>query len=68
MDVAFIEHAEDDVDDDDRGGDEKRLTGQRLLDCLRSPLKLPIKVAHAPITDHIRDVTKIYQKYGFCRV
>jgi hypothetical protein len=40
MDVALIEHAQDDVDDDDRGGDEKRLAGQRGLEGLRVALEI----------------------------
>jgi hypothetical protein len=35
MDVALIEHAEDDVDGQQRGGDQHRLIGQQRPECLR---------------------------------
>src|SRR6266404_2274729 len=34
MDVALVQHAEDDVDDDERGRDQIRLAGQRRLEGL----------------------------------
>jgi hypothetical protein len=40
MDVALIEHAQDDVDDDDRRGDEIGLAGQRRLECLGVALEI----------------------------
>jgi hypothetical protein len=38
MNVALIEHAQDDADDDDRRRDEIKLAGQRRLECLRVAL------------------------------
>jgi hypothetical protein len=38
MGLALIEHAQDDVDDDDSRGDEIRLAGQRRLEYLRVAL------------------------------
>ena len=35
VDVALVEHAEQDVDGGDRGQDQDRLVGQRLLEQLR---------------------------------
>jgi hypothetical protein len=49
MDITLIEHAQDDVDDDDRSGDEKRLAGQRRLECLRIPLEIADQGRRAPI-------------------
>ena len=34
MDEALVEHAEDDVDDDERGGDQRRFARQRGLERL----------------------------------
>ena len=34
MDEALVEHAEDDVDDDERRGDQRRLARQRRLERL----------------------------------
>ena len=39
MDVALVEHAEHDVDDEDRGGDQQRRRGQRGLEGLRGALE-----------------------------
>jgi hypothetical protein len=39
VDEALIEHAQDDVDGDQRGGDQDRLAGQRLLEGLRRALE-----------------------------
>ena len=36
MDVAFIEHAQDDVDDDDGGQDQERLALERGLELRRA--------------------------------
>ena len=41
MDVALIEHAEDEVDDDDCGGDEQWLARERILERLRIALECP---------------------------
>jgi hypothetical protein len=40
VDIALIEYAQDDVDDDDRCGDETGLTGQRHLERLRVALEI----------------------------
>ena len=40
MDEALIEHAEDDVDDDERRGDQERLAGERGQKGLALPWKL----------------------------
>ena len=37
VDVALVEHAQDDVDRDDRREDEQRLAGERLVEGLRGP-------------------------------
>ena len=39
VDVALVEHAEHDVDGDERGEDEQRLVGQRGLKCGRRSLE-----------------------------
>ena len=39
VDEAFVEHAEDDVDDDQRGRDQRRLAAQRGLESLRVALE-----------------------------
>ena len=39
MDVALVEHAEDEVDDDQRGQDQQRHGGERLLERLRVALE-----------------------------
>ena len=39
MDVALIEHAQHDVDGDERGEDEDRLVGQRCFECLGGALE-----------------------------
>ena len=39
MDHAFVEHAENDVNRDHRGGDQQRLVGQRGLKGLSRALK-----------------------------
>src|SRR5206468_10242038 len=39
VDVALVEHAEDDVDGDQRGEDEQRLVGERGLEGLRGALE-----------------------------
>ena len=40
MNVAFVEHAEHDVDGDERGEDQQRLVGERSLEGLAVPWKL----------------------------
>ena len=39
MDEALVEHAEDDVDDDQRRADQRRLAAQRSLERLRVALE-----------------------------
>src|ERR1017187_974527 len=39
MNVALVEHPEDDVDDDDGCHDQKRRRGKGILECLRGPLE-----------------------------
>ena len=43
VDVALVEHAEHDVDDEDRGGDEQRGRGQRGLEGLRRALERAVQ-------------------------
>ena len=42
MDHAFVEHAENDVNRDQRGGDQQRLVGQRGLKGLGRALKAAV--------------------------
>ncbi len=39
MDIALVEHAQDDIDRDQRGGDQDRLVGQGLLEDLGRALE-----------------------------
>ena len=41
MNQAFIQHAENDVDGQQRGGDQDRFASQRFLKGLRGPGELP---------------------------
>ena len=41
MDIALVEHAENDIDRKQRSGDQHRLVGERLLKDLGGALKAP---------------------------
>jgi hypothetical protein len=63
MNVALIEHAKDDIDNDDRGGDKVRLAGQRRLECLRVALEIADQGGWSPelrfgILDRCRGLTQ----------
>ena len=47
VDVALIEHAEDDVDGDERGEDEQRLVAERRLKGLRRALESGLECSRA---------------------
>ncbi len=48
MDQALIQHSQNDVHHDNGGGDENRLTGERLLIGLRSSLKAAVNIGRQP--------------------
>ena len=50
MDVALVQHAEHDVDRDQRGQDQDGLVGERVWNACAVPMKLPWTVAGMPIS------------------
>ena len=42
MDIALVEHAQHDIDGEQRRGDQERLVGQRLLEDLRGALEAAV--------------------------
>ena len=56
MNVALVEHAEQDIDRGDRGGDQNRLIGQRLGEDLRGAGKTAVNGRrHANFLDSVVD-------------
>ncbi len=56
MDEALIEHAEDQIDDDERRSDQHRLAGERILKGLRIALERAGQgYGHAHVQDRFVD-------------
>ena len=56
MNVALIEHAQHDVDGDERGKDEDGLVGERGFKCLGGALEAGIhSIGHAEVGFHLVD-------------
>ena len=55
MDVALVEHAEHDVDGDQRGQDQDRLVGQAVAELLRRSLEAGVQAPrHADLVGRLR--------------
>ena len=56
MDVALVQHAQHDVDHEDRGGDQQRRGGERLLECLSRSLERALqRRGHLEVVAHPLD-------------